>query len=244
MSPARYEELLGILFDDTLSPGQADELAAGLQSDPGLLRDLQEHLILWELCSQALAPERSADAFVAGWRTRLRAESESAGTFDGRVLARVAAARDRGPLREGFLASIRQAAGRLRRPLGIAWAAAGACVAVVAIAWLIVSHPARAAVVIRGEAVCTACTLHEGHTHDPAMRVTENGVTRIYSLDRTPSVSGLQDYFCNGPAPATAEGTVREQQGQLRFSARSVSLPTPPKPSDGQKPDQRILFPI
>lgn len=238
MNRDRYEELLGVLFDGTLSLEQAGELAAGLQSDAGLLRDLREHLVLWELWSQTLAPERSGDAFVAAWETRLRAESESAGAFGGRVLARVAARNAPVQLRAGFFAAIRRAAGWLQRPMGIAWTAALAGVAALAIFWLASSRSARAAVVIHGDAVCTACTLHEGHGHHPAVRVTANGVTHIYYLDPNQALIGSQNRFCAGPTPVTVEGTAREEDGRLRFSVRSVTFAAPSAPPKQGTPDR------
>ncbi len=244
MNRDRYEELLGILLDGALSPEQAGELAAGLQSEAGLRRDLQEHLVLWELWSQTVAPERSAEAFLAAWKTRLRAESETAGAFGGRVLARVAAAEVQPRLLGGLRDAIDRAAHWLRRPLGIAWTTALAGVTVAAIGWLVLTRAARATVVIHGEAVCTACTLHEGRAHHPAIRVTEHGVARTYYLDPNPAVDALQDAFCNGPVPADAEGTERAEGGRLRFSARRVSFPAPAHPPASDESDHRTLFPI
>src|SRR5262249_19110445 len=50
------------------------ELRQGIASEPERLRDLREHLILWELWSQEHAPHRSAEAFCSGFQVRLRAE--------------------------------------------------------------------------------------------------------------------------------------------------------------------------
>ncbi len=250
MTPSRYEELLCALLDGELSTEEADELAAGLRTQPDLLRDLARHLVLWEVWSQHAAPERSAEAFVAAWRTRLRAESEGTDAFPAGVLARVEAGGgedlSRGRARSerprgrasGWLAALGAA---IRRPVGIAWTAALACAGLIGLLWLAGSHQARAMVAIQGEAVCTACTLHESHDHKPAIRVTAGGATHIYYLDSTPAVAGMQDRFCSGPTPAAADGAVRTEAGRLRMAADDVTFPAPPPPP---ATDQRILFPI
>jgi hypothetical protein len=51
MTEARYHELLGRMLDSRISEADADELRHGLETDQARLRDLREHLTLWELCS-------------------------------------------------------------------------------------------------------------------------------------------------------------------------------------------------
>ncbi|HUL54719.1 MAG TPA: hypothetical protein VLT83_15045 [Opitutaceae bacterium] len=261
MRAERYEELLGSLLDGVLSAEEAGELAEGLRARPELKRDLAQHLVLWEVWSQHLAPERSAEAFVAAWRTRLRAESEGADVFGNGVLAELES-RDRWvPTRflaapsAGFWRRICAIPGLIRswvetlglaarRRAGVAWAAALICAGLLGLFWLAGPRSSRAMVTIHGEAVCTACVLHESHVHAPAIRVTAGGKTQIYYLDRTPAVAGLQDRFCSGPRPAVAEGTPTTAAGRLRFAARTVAFPAPPKAPDKPMPDERVLFPL
>jgi hypothetical protein len=260
MITARYEELLGGLLDGELSAEETGELAVALNASPELQRDLTQHLVLWELWSQHVAPERSAEAFVAAWKTRLRAENEGADAFPQGVLAQVEAhgwrTRPRlagPPIRSWrrFLPTPRPIrawaatlGAALRRPVGAACAAALVGAGILGLFWLVSPRPARAMVTIHGEAVCTACVLHESHIHAPALRVTAGGITRIYYLDRTQAMADLQNRFCSGPTPAVAEGTPRTEAGRQLFAARAVTFPEPPTLPEKSKPDERVLFPL
>jgi hypothetical protein len=236
MNPARYQELLGRLFEGELTEPEAGELAGELQAQPALQLDLHRHLVLWEAWSQHQAPERSAEAFVAGWKTRLRAENEETDAFFRKVRAQL---ETRGRRVTAWFAQLR---GAMRRPTGIAWATSAVLAGLAVVFWLAVPHPAQAMVTIQGEAVCPACVLHEGHAHVPAIRVHTDGTPRIYYLERSPALTGLQGRFCSGPTPATVEGQSHTVGGREMFTVSHIELPPPPP----KKPtaDQRILFPL
>jgi ferric-dicitrate binding protein FerR (iron transport regulator) len=77
MNQERYETLVGRVLDDEASSIEVAELEHGLRDQPERAEDFQSHLVLWELWSQECRPERSAEAFVEGWRTRLAAEAQA-----------------------------------------------------------------------------------------------------------------------------------------------------------------------
>jgi hypothetical protein len=235
MNDPRYQELLGRLLEAELSEAEAGELARELCARPELQHDLERHLVLWEVWSQHHAPERSAEAFVASWKTRLRAESEGADKFYQAVLARL---ETRGRRLLSWIATLWAA---LRRPAGIAWAASAAIAGFMVVFWLAAPRSAQAMITIQGEAVCPACVLHEGHQHTPAIRVRNGGTTVIYYLDRASTLTPGQGYFCTGPNPITVEGKPRTVNGRVLLNVSRTVLPPPPPKSKG---DQRILFPL
>jgi hypothetical protein len=235
MNNARYPELLGRLLEGELSEPDVTELARELSASPALQHDLHRHLVLWEVWSQHQTPERSAEAFAAAWKTRLRAESEGTETFYEMVRARL----ETRPV--GVLSWMTALWGTLRRPAGIAWAASVAVAGLVLVFWLAIPRTAQAMITIQGEALCPACVLHEGHQHIPAIRVQKGGTTLIYYLERSPALAAGQEYFCMGPNPITVEGKPRTEGGRVLLEvSRAVLPPPPPKPRD----DQRILFPL
>ena len=257
MNPARFQELSGRLFEGELSGAEAEELAGGLRLSPPLREELRGHLVLWEAWSQAQAPERSAEAFVSALQTRFRAEKEGPAAFSeavrGRLLAeagpplvrpRENASHDTGRTRFPPRRSLSDWLGSvwpsLRRPMGIA--ACLGIVGLVGLLWMAVPRTAQAVTTIQGEAVCTACVLHESQEHQPAIRVTDAGHARIYYLERNGTVSGCQDRFCGGPTPATATGKAKTQRGRLRFNASSLTLPDgPPQPVRENEKERVIL---
>jgi hypothetical protein len=252
----RYQELLSGLLDGELPDAAAQELADGVKGRPELLQDLRRHLALWEAWSQHQAPERSADAFLAAWKTRLRAESEATGTFqqalrnrlgpqDGvPAIATHADSAVRAPNRPREIRSLAARAlaawTAVRRPAGLAWAASLLVVGLALVFWFGSARPAQAVTSLEGEAVCTSCVLHESHEHRPAIRVTGPNAPGIYYLDLNEAVAGLQQRFCSGPTPAVATGKPRTERGRLLFEASKLVLPEPPP---APKPE-RILFPI
>jgi hypothetical protein len=236
MNRERYDELTARVLDDELPSPEAEELAAVLRSQPELQRDFRRQLVLWEVWSQAVAPERSTEAFVAAWQTRLAAEAGT-GTFADHVHARL---ERQSSLLVRASAVLTSAWSVLRRPAGLAFTAAVAAV-VTFVIWLALPHSAQAMITIRGEAVCPACVLHEGHQHVPAVRVREGGKTLIYYLERSPSLTGLQGSFCSGPTPVTVEGKPHTAGGRVLLNVSHIELaPSPQKPVG----DQRILFPL
>jgi hypothetical protein len=237
VNTARYEELWGRLLEGELSDVEAEEMAAGLDISETERRDFQRHLVLWELWSQEQAPERSSEAFVRAWKTRIRAEVEGADAFAGAVRAQIEARESRPNVINFF-----------RRFLAVCYPARIAVASLLMVGlglalWFAIPQPAQA-VTLRGEAVCTACVLHESDKHSPAVRVIAGGATNIYYLERNSAVAGLQDYFCSGPRPVTAQGKSRMEAGRRQFEAGTVTIPdsikTPGQPTNAPK----VLFPI
>lgn len=242
----RYHELLGSVFDGEISDAQAEELAQMLSSEPGWRRDFRQHLVLWDLWGQLTTPERSAASFAAAWKTRLAAEA-GAEEFHEAVRTKLEAATpQRGRLGPGVAIKTWWGAWKaaLHRPAGLAWATIITVVVFAGLLWLALPRSAHATVTIHGEAVCTACVLHQTHECRPAIRVTAGGATRIYFLETNRAVAGLQEHFCNGPAPVIATGTTATKGGRLLFEAASVVLPEDPKTREPRRKDERVLFPF
>jgi hypothetical protein len=242
----RYQELVGCLLDGEISDAQAEELAHMLSGESGWRRDFRQHLVLWDLWGQLTTPERSAAAFIAAWRTRLAAEA-GADAFRKAVRTKLEAATPRQERREPKMAIgvwLGTWKAVLHRPAGLAWAAAMTVMVLAGTLWLVLPRSAHATVTIHGEAVCTACVLHETHECRPAIRVTAEGTTQVYYLECNRAVEGLQGRFCGGPTPAVATGTTATKDGRLRFEAASVLLSEDPKPRDPPKKDERLLFPF
>jgi len=214
MNTDRFEELLGRLLDNELSLAEGDELAAALRAEPARLRELRQHLGLWELWTQQQAPERSAEAFLAACRTRLRAECEG----------------------EGFLTRLKERiywdSTKSKMPTRLAWATSIVLViSATAIAlWQFAAYPSTETMIaLQGEAVCPACVLHEGHEHVPAVRVRKNGATRVYYLDPSPALASQQSYFCGGPTPVKIEGKTHRVGGRDRLAVSQIELPSTTK---------------
>jgi hypothetical protein len=242
----RYHELLGRLLDGEISDAQAEELALMLSSEPEWRRDFRQHLVLWDLWGQQTAPERSAAAFIAAWKTRLAAEA-GADAFGEAVRTKLEAATPRPEpkmSKAAISAWLEKWKTMLHRPAGLAWAATMTVVVFAGVFWLALPRSAHATVTIHGEAVCTACVLHETHECRPAIRVTAEGTTHVYYLECNRAVEGLQGRFCGGPTPAVATGTTATKDGRLRFEAASVLLSEGPKPRGPPKKDERVLFPF
>ena len=242
----RYQALLGCLLDGAISDAESEELAQMLNSEPELRRDLREHLVLWDLWAQQATLERSATSFLAAWKTRLAAEA-GADEFREAVRAKletVAPRAERRTQAEASEARLVTWMAALRRPAGLAWAAAMAVVVLTGSLWLVLPRSAHATVTIHGEAVCTACVLHQTHDCHPAIRVTSEGATQIYYLDSNQAVAGMQGRFCSGPTPAVATGTTATKDGRRLFAAATVFWPGDQKPRDPQEMDGRVLFPF
>ena len=240
MNPLRYQELLGRLLEGDLAGAEADELSAALSANPALRRDLRRHLELWEVWSQHQAPERSSEAFINAWKTRLRAENEDPDAFPSAVRTRFEARQSRATGMERLVQFIRAG---VRRPAGLAWAASVLILGLVAF-WFAVPWSAHAVITLKGEAVCTACVLHESDEHAPAIRVMTGTAKNIYYLDRSQELTVLQDYFCSGPNAATAEGAKRREKGRLLFQATTVTIPAANQPREAPTNSVRKIFPI
>ena len=240
MNSPPYQELLGRLLEGELSGVEAEELAAGLRARPELRRDLRSHLVLWELWSQQHTPERSSDAFLNAWKIRLRVEGEDAEAFAEAMRTRIGAPHLRTRAIEFF---VRFFLGAIRRPNGMAWAASVLIVISAAVLWFAGARSVQAVTVLKGEAVCTACVLHESHEHAPALRVIAGPRTNIYYIDRSPAVAALQDYFCGGPTAATAEGKARTKEGRRLFQATTVTIPVANRPKETSTNAVRTILP-
>jgi hypothetical protein len=238
MNSRRFEELLGELLDGELSPANGDALAATLRTDPTRRHELRQHLVLWELWSQQQAPGRSADSFLAGCRTRLRAERQGE-SFLAELKERIS----REPADVPAVRHRRGWWNALRRPVGLAWAASVALAALAAFLWLLTPHNARATTILRGEAVCTACILHQTHDHLPAIRVREGATTRIYYVQSGRNAILRLGDFCAAPVPLVATGQAEVKDGRLLFDAQTVEAGPPPA-SPPERPDERVLFPF
>lgn len=237
MKPRRYYELLGRLMEGELSESDALELSAGLRTNPTMLQDLSQHLVLWEVWSQHQAPERSAASFLEAWKTRLRAESEAPEAFSKALRKRLQ------PLVaiENWVQALWA---MIRRPARFAWAACSLLLGLSMLYWLASPRSAQAMTTIHGEAVCTSCVLHESAEHRPAIRVVDGKASQMYYLDRNSAVNGLQDYFCAGPKPVVARGKTKTAKGRLLFDAATVTIPDAGKSKTPPTNDVRTIFPI
>jgi hypothetical protein len=244
VSNARYDELVGRLLDGELAAAEAEELVALVRSRPELRRDLRRHLQLWELWSQQHAPERTAEAFVAAFRTRLRAESEGE-TFLTRLKSHLPlrvddASRSHAPAPPRRLIDL--LIHPLRHPAALALAASLTIVVSLAVLWLMAPRTAEAKT-IHGEAICTKCMLHETHEHLPAIRVREGDTTRVYRLQCQPPAAGRIGNYCAAPIPVVVTGTAASRDGLLVLDASSVAVEPPASPPSA-KPGERTLFPF
>lgn len=232
---SRYEALVAALHEEGLSKTEAGELAALARAHPELRRDLRRELVLWELWSQHQAPERSAESFLAACRTRLRAESEAG--------------------ERSFLAALDE---RLKRtasrpsggrrwfsgPLAFAWAAPLAAAIVAMIVWLALPRTAQATT-LRGEAICTACMLHESHEHRPVLRIQEGGTTRLCYLESDHPLHREIGNFCAAPIPIETTGGLRTENGRLILAVRALARQgAPPTPPAEPPKEKQTLFPF
>lgn len=225
MNAGRYEDLLGRMLEGEMTVPEAEELARVLAESPSLRRNLQQHLVLWEVWSHAQSSERSVEAFVRGLKTRLQAEGEGADAFADAVRTELESHRFRqgqeleesqaillGPSQQ-LTDTLRTKLGSLwamaHRPGAIVWAASLAALAIIGVVWLASPRSAQAMTTIKGEVVCTACVLHEGHEHWPALRVVTADGTSIYYLEHNPVAAGIQAHGAS--KPLVARGYVRAE---------------------------------
>lgn len=235
MTAARYEYLSNRALDSELTEAESSELAQALIENSVQKNDFIQLLLFWETWSQSVAPERSAEAFVAAWKTRQSAEIDS----------EVFAAAVESKLTNKRLSLFSQAATSvvcwlawLRRPAALACTAT----AVVALAfglWFAITQTANARVSIAGEAVCPACVLHESQEHSAAVRTRIGESAQVYYLDRSPDLDQRQGTFCSGPNPIKVEGRLRKTDGHLHLKAEHVEFPPKTTTESG-----RILFPL
>ncbi|VGO17120.1 hypothetical protein PDESU_05715 [Pontiella desulfatans] len=209
----RYDELLSLYFDGEPSEAELTELADLLRSDETLAMDFREQLLIWEVWSQENAPERSADAFLAAFHTRQRAE-EDASDFE---LSMTKQLKER---KNPFL----------WQPV---FAIAAILVILLSLSVLMKpsSDPQPVAMAdhvhlhVHGECVCTHCTLHQTEKHLRAIRYVDNkGRTEIVYLVDNPEMDMKMRHFCRGPTPVLVEGDLVEQDGRRMLAATSFDL--------------------
>lgn len=230
MNDEHYQELLSRLLEGELSEAEAEDLARDLRARPELLRDLRRHLVLWEAWAQLQAPERSAEAFMAAWRTRLRAESDQ---FVERLKKRVSTQRfKQAPQAKVLLAR------RRWRPARLGIGAMLALLAGVAL-WLVwpsfraprrlparveATLPRNQLVTVAGDGICTRCVLHQSDDHQPALRIVEGGAAKTIYVELNNVAKKLQGRFCAGPTRMVARGILQDREGRVILAVKSLEL--------------------
>ena len=86
----RFDELLGLLLDETITREGLEELAGLVAADPASLEELRRQLITADQLGQYEDERRSAEAFIKGLETRLGA-TEGSQEFVEQVIKTVAA---------------------------------------------------------------------------------------------------------------------------------------------------------
>lgn len=71
MSDARFEDLVGRLLDDELTPDERSELLGLVRDDPALLEQLRDQLEASELLALSVDPVRGSPLFLEATRSRL-----------------------------------------------------------------------------------------------------------------------------------------------------------------------------
>jgi hypothetical protein len=216
MTEARYHELLGRMLDSRISEADADELRHGLETDQARLRDLREHLTLWELCAQEQSPDRGADAFRQRFEARLMAEIDRAQGVVADPLP-WSASGSRLLSRRVYLAC-----------------AAGVILALTAgLFWVRPPAGPKAAdrrqapvrlVSLRGEAVCTRCILHQTKVCQIALRVHQSGREELWVVNDQGAESNLGRAYCHGATPVLAQGSLRSEHGQWSLVATRLEV--------------------
>lgn len=230
---SRYDALVATLHEEGLSAAEADELAALVRGRPELRRDLRRQLVLWDLWSQQQAPERGAESFLAACRTRLRAESAAdSEEFLAALHRRQSdAARRPAPQRRW-----------LPRPRILAWAAPLVAAAAALAIWLTLPRNAQATT-LTGEAICTACMLHESHEHRPVLRIQDGDTTRLCYLESDHPLYREIGNYCAAPIPIDATGGLRTENGRLILAVQALARHASPPPAEAPK-ETPPLFPF
>ena len=210
----RYEELFSLYFDGEPTDAELTELAELLKNDEKLAHDFREELVIWEAWSQEMAPERSADAFLAGFHTRLRAE-EDAGTFELSVSKQLKERRK--PFLWKPLIPV-AAILVILLSLGVFFNPADIDTGLIATAEASSVH-------IHGECICLRCTLKSGGRCAKAIRYTDDeGNTKIIQLVNDPEHQKYNQCFCGGPTQVLVEGEFIEQNGAKALLATTLKI--------------------
>lgn len=230
MTRERYEELLGKLLDDELLSAEATELVKGLREYSELLRDLRQHLVLWDVWSQHVAEERSAESFLAAWKTRVRAEMEVE-KFSESVMERIRKAGDGFKFNIGFW--------KRWRPVQIAFAIFALAFLAVAGWWaqqkFLKSETSQSGewpeyrpctnrvVTVTGEGVCMCCVFHQGPPQRPAIRVKHGGASTLIFLEFPGYTPAMHRYFTGGTT-ITAKGILKKDGDRLVLTTQSIKI--------------------
>ena len=210
----RYEELLSLYLDGEPTEPEMAEFAELLKNDEKLANDFREELLIWEAWSQETAPERSADAFLAGFHTRLRAEEDAS----------------------KFELSVTQQLKERKNPFLWQPAFTIAAVLVILLSISVLFNPAdidtgliataeASAVHIHGECVCMHCTLKTEDRCGKAIRYTDDqGNIKIIRLVRDPEFRKFNKCFCGGPTPVLVEGEFVEKNGEKALLATTFKF--------------------
>jgi hypothetical protein len=216
MTEARYHELLGRMLDSRISEADAEELRRGLETDQARLRDLREHLTLWELCAQEHLPDRGADAFRKRFEARLMAEIDRADDIVADPLPWAASG--------SWL---------FRRRVYLACAAGVILALTSGLLWVRAPAGPEAAdrrqppvrlVSLKGEAVCTHCILHQTEACQLALRVHQSGREELWDVNDEGAESNLGRAYCHGATPVLAQGSLRSEHGRWSLLATRLEV--------------------
>ena len=210
----RYEELLSLFLDGEPSEEELTELVGLLKDQPKLAEDFTQELLIWEAWSQEHAPERSADAFLSSFHTRLRAEDDA----------------------PDFQLAVTRQIKKRKNPFIWQPLLAIAAVLVILLSVSVFFNPAdlntglistaeAGHIQIQGECVCLHCTLKMANRCKKAVRyVDENGEAHLLRLKRNELLSDYNSCFCRGPTLAIIEGEIIIENGEQMLLASSITL--------------------
>jgi hypothetical protein len=239
MTDARYQELLSQLLESTLSETDAGELRLGLEDEPQRMRDLREHLVLWELWAQEQSDHRSAEAFNRGFQMRLHAEMEgqvSLTTPSDVPLRR----RHRRRVALSFAAGVlllmtAVAVFWQRSPRRIEVATSGPVGAPIAGSprgpapspepqGPHAKSPAARLVSLHGEGVCARCILHMTDACQLTIRVREGEREELFLVDADPVSRDLVPACCAKPIPIFAQGEAHTENGRTFLATTRLEV--------------------
>ena len=232
MTRARYEELLGRALDSELSEAESAELRDAVESDAELLRDLREHLVLWDLWSQDQTTGRDGAAFLRSFQTRLGAEADT-DSFAALTVQRITAdersrARTFWPLAlaASLVVAVAWWATETRRqpPLAVQSEIAAPPLPTKPAA------PSKEAqlIQVRGELVCAKCALHGAEVHIAAIRVdAATGDDLLFISSETAAGDLHGETFCAKPASVIAEGRIQETGNRRELLATRMEILRP-----------------
>ncbi|MBA2482033.1 MAG: hypothetical protein H0V44_15315 [Planctomycetes bacterium] len=88
MTAQTPEELISLVLDGHPDSADIARLLRAIDEDPRLLRLMRQHLIISEVASQVVAPERRCEPFIAGMWQRHRAEQDAL-AYTERVMSKI-----------------------------------------------------------------------------------------------------------------------------------------------------------